>query len=46
MFLLYTTYTCWDKLLHLVDDMKDRDLNNPVIYNLLARLYIIKGCPR
>ncbi len=45
MFLLYTKYTCWDKLLHLVDDMKDRDLDNPVIYNLLARLYLIKGCP-
>lgn len=45
MFLLYTRYTCWDKLLHLCDEMKDRDPQNPIIYNLLARLYLIKGCP-
>jgi hypothetical protein len=45
MFNLYTKYTCWDKLLHLCDEMKDRDPQNPIIYNLLTRLYLIKGCP-
>ena len=45
MFLLYTRYTCWDKLLHLCDEISARDPQNPIVYNLLARLYLIKGCP-
>lgn|GEM_PF-1116546 len=45
MFNLYVQYTCWDKLLHLCDEIKDRDPQNPIVYNLLARLYLIKGCP-
>ncbi|MDQ7824402.1 MAG: hypothetical protein RDV48_16490 [Candidatus Eremiobacteraeota bacterium] len=45
MFILYSQYTCWDKLLHLCDEIKDKDPQNPVIYDILARLYVIKGCP-
>lgn len=45
MFLLYVKYTCWDKLLHLCDDIKGYDQKNPVVCDLLARLYLLKGCP-
>jgi len=47
MFLIYVRYTCWDKMLHLCQELvkPERDPENPILYNLLARLYLIKGCP-
>lgn len=45
MFLLYTTFNCWDKLLPICLNMEKIDPENPVVQRILTRIYVIKGCP-
>lgn len=44
-FLLFADYTSWDKLLKHVSAMSGYEPENPVLYDLMARLYLFKGCP-
>ncbi|MCL5773680.1 MAG: hypothetical protein M1536_04800 [Firmicutes bacterium] len=45
LFLLYNQFRSWDKLLHLCEDLRDIDPQNPIVYRMLARLYMLKDCP-
>lgn len=45
LFLLYTQRKMIDKYLHLLQQMSEKDPENPIIYRGLVRAYLAKGCP-
>lgn len=45
LFLMYNQYHTLDKLVHHLQSWRDVEPDNPNVYRVLARVYLMKGCP-
>lgn len=45
LFLMYSQYHTLDKLVHHLQAWRETEPDNPNVYRVLARLYLMKGCP-
>jgi len=45
LFLVFNQYHTLDKLVHLLQDWRTNQPDNPEVYRYLTRAYLLKGCP-